>query len=327
MRHHRWFISIGVLRTVIRLLFSLLVSFGSAALAAQPLVAPAELAAKLGASRLRIIDIREGKIGSKSAYELGHIAGAQHAPYAEWRGPTESPGKLPATETLTALIQQLGIDRTTPVVVVYEGEDSTDFGSAARVYWTLKAAGVPTLSVLNGGMTAWRAAGLPLSSEAPVRAPSNFQVTLDPRLIATRDEVAQAVRNRSARLVDTRPAAFFAGETRHPAAKTPGTIVGAKNVSHEVWFTQDAQLLPAGDIKRVAQQAGVDTDQPTISFCNTGQWAATNWFVLSELLGHGNVKLYPESVVDWSHARLAMDNVPSRLQQFWQQLKVASGAP
>jgi thiosulfate/3-mercaptopyruvate sulfurtransferase len=315
---------------VIRWFFSLLVYLASvSAIAAQPLLTPAELAAKLGDSRLRIVDIRNDKINGKSAYELGHIAGAQHVPYARWRGPAESPGKLPTAEALTALIQPLGIDRTTPVVVVYEGKDSTDFGSAARVYWTLKAAGVSTISVLNGGMTAWRAAGLPVSTETSVRAPSSFQAALDPRLIATRDEVAQVVVNRSARLLDARPVAYFAGETRHPAARTPGTIVGAKNVSHDVWFTNDGKLLPTDDIKQVAQQEGVwseaMSDRPTISFCNTGHWAATSWFVLSELLGQDGVKLYPESVVDWSNAGLAMDNVPNRLQQFWLQLKVARG--
>jgi thiosulfate/3-mercaptopyruvate sulfurtransferase len=315
---------------VIRWLFSLLVSLASvSAIAAQPLLTPAELAAKLGDSRLRIVDIRDDKINGKSTYELGHIAGAQHAPYAKWRGPAESPGKLPTIDALTALIQSLSIDRTTPVVVVYEGKDSTDFGSAARVYWTLKAAGVPTISVLNGGMTAWRTAGLPVSTETSVRAPSSFQAALDPRLIATRDDVAQVVANRSARLLDTRPVAYFAGETRHTAARTPGTIVGAKNVSHDVWFTKDGKLLPTDDLKRIARQEGVwsvtMSDQPTISFCNTGQWAATSWFVLSELLGQDDVKLYPESVVDWSNAGLAMDNVPNRLQQFWLQLKVASG--
>ncbi len=321
----------GVFRSVIRFLFSLFASLGFlTAAGAQPLVAPAELAARLGDSKLRIVDIREGQeneIGGKPAFDLGHVAGAQHAPYSKWRGPAESPGRLPPLDSLTALIQQLGIDRTTPVVVVYEGKSSTDFGSAARVYWTLKTAGVATLSVLNGGMTAWRAAGLPVSTETSARAPSSFQITLDPRLIATRDEVAQAVGNRSARLLDARPAAYFAGEERHVAARAPGTIVGAKNVSHDVWFTKDGQLLPGDDIKRIAKQAGVVTDRPTISFCNTGHWAATNWFVLSELLGQDNVTLYPESVVDWSNAGLAMDNVPNRLQQFWLQLKVASGAP
>ena len=243
---------------VIRLLFSSLALFVSAAaIAAQPLVTPAELAGQLGDSRLRIVDIRDGKVEGKTAYEIGHIAGAQHAPYAKWRGPKDSPGKLPPTAALTSLVQQLGIDDKTPVVVVYEGKDSTDFGSAARVYWTLKAAGVPKLSILNGGMTAWRAAGLPVVTSTTARAPSSFQAALDPRLIATRDEVAQVVINRSARLLDTRPATYFAGQTRHTAARTPGTIVGAKNVSHEVWFAKDAQLLPTDDIKRVAQQAGV----------------------------------------------------------------------
>jgi thiosulfate/3-mercaptopyruvate sulfurtransferase len=294
---------------------------------AQPLLAPVELAAKLGDPKLRIVDTRDAKVGGKTAYEIGHIARAQHAPYAKWRGPAESPGKLPSQDTLTALIQQLGIDRSTPVVVVYEGKDPTDFGSAARVYWTLKAAGVPTLSVLNGGMTAWRAAGLPVSTETSSRSPSKFEVMLDPALVATRDEVAQAVGNRSARLLDARPAAFFAGETRHPAAKAPGTIFGAKNISHDVWFARDGKLLPSDDIKRVAQQNEVDIGQSTISFCNTGHWAATNWFVLSELLGQKDVKLYPESIVEWSNAGLAMDNVPKRLHQFWLQLKVASGAP
>ena len=178
---------------MIRLLFSLLVV---ACLGERNRGATARHAGRTGSEAGRFETAhrrhpRRPRSGGKSAYELGHIAGAQHAPYAKWRGPAESPGKLPAVDALTALIQQLGIDRTTPVVVVYEGKDSTDFGSAARVYWTLKAAGVSTLSVLNGGMTAWRAAGLPISTETSARAPSSFQITLDSRLIATRDEVAQ----------------------------------------------------------------------------------------------------------------------------------------
>jgi len=93
-----------------------------------------------------------------------------------------------------------------------------------------------------------------------------------------------------------------------------------------VWFAKDSgALLPAADVQRVAQEHGVQTDQPTVSFCNTGHWAATNWFVLSEVLGQKDVKLYPESTVGWSQAGLPMGNVPSRLAQFWLQLKEATG--
>lgn len=295
--------------------------------AAQPLVTPAELSARLAEPQLRIIDIRDGRNDAgKSPYEVTHIAGSLAAPYSKWRGPKDNPGKLPGEPALTALLRSLGIDAATPVVVVYEGSNSTDFGAAARVYWTLKAAGVKHLSILNGGVKAWRAANLPMTAEVPAIAPSTFTVKIDPTLVATQDEVASVLGKDTVRLLDARPASYFLGATRHAAAKTPGTLVGAKNVDQAVWFAQDSgALLPAADVQRIAQQAGVQTDQPTVSFCNTGHWAATNWFVLSEVLGQKDVKLYPESTVGWSQAGLPMANVPTRLGQFWLQLMEATG--
>ena len=61
--------------------------------------------------------------------------------------------------------------------------------------------------------------------------------------------------------------------------------------------------------------------KPTVTFCNTGHWAAINWFVLSELLGRENVLLYPESVVAWSRRDLPMDHEPSRLQALAREAK------
>jgi len=141
------------------------------------------------------------------------------------------------------------------------------------VYWTLKAAGVKNLSILNGGVKAWRAANLPLVTEVPAIAASTFTVKIDPKLVATQDEVASVIGKDGVRLLDARPAPHFFGETRHAAARTPGTLVGAKNVDQAVWFADSSgALLPAADVKRVAQDNGVQTDQPTVSFCNTGHW-------------------------------------------------------
>jgi thiosulfate/3-mercaptopyruvate sulfurtransferase len=228
---------------------------------------------------------------------------------------------------LTELLRSLGIDRTSRVVVVYAGKDATDFGAAARVVWTLKAAGVEDVAILNGGLKAWRAENRALSTDVPVVARSDFSAALDPRLVATQEEVQQAIANDKVRLLDARPAPYFAGEAKHAAAAVPGTLVGAKNVDHAVWFAgNSAALRPAAEIREIAQQQGIQTDQPTVSFCNTGHWAATNWFVLSEVLGQRNVKLYPESMVAWSNAGLPMANVPSRFYQFWLQLKEAAGS-
>ena len=166
--------------------------------AAQPLVSPADLAARLTDPQLRVLDIRarDGK-DAASTYAGGHVPGALSAPYPRWRGPKENPGALPDVTQLTALVRSLGIDATTPVVVVYEGSDSTEFGAAARVYWTLKAAGLSQLAILNGGMKAWRAAGEPVTTDVRSVTPSTYAVRWDPRLIATQDEVAQAADRRN----------------------------------------------------------------------------------------------------------------------------------
>lgn len=298
---------------------------------AAPLVEPAELAAKLNDPAVRIVDVRDGRNeAGKTPYELGHLPGAVHAPYSQWRGPKENPGALPDAARLTQLIQRLGLDRDTEAVLVYEGKDATDFGSAARVYFTLKAAGLSKLSILNGGMKAWRAAGKPVTTDVASVKPSGYVASLDERMIATRQEVEQAVKGRTATLIDARPPAFFQGETRHAAAKVPGTIEGAKNVSHSVWFGKDSSaLLPADEIRRIAQSNGIvpaPQGSQTVSFCNTGHWASTNWFVLSEVLGDRNVAMYPDSMVDWSASGLPMSNVPNRLKQLLIDLKLATGS-
>ena len=306
---------------LVRLVLLLLPLAGAASAAAlPPLLAPGELAARLNDGTLRVIDIR-------AADDLAYVPGAVAAPYADWRGPPENPGRLPDAASLSALLQRLGIDASTPVVVVHEGDDATDFGAAARVYWTLKTAGVGQVSILDGGMKSWLAAGLPTAAAPSAPAPTTYQVRIDDRWLATRAQVAAASGSSSSRLLDARPAAFFLGEKKHPAARAPGTLAGAKNVEHTVWFVPGtAQLASPQAIGATARRLGIDADLPTVSFCNTGHWAATQWFVLSEVLGGRQVRLYPESMVDWSRSGREMANVPTRLQQFLMQLRAAFGA-
>lgn len=309
-------------RWILRLLLFAFPFAAAAQAALPPLLTPAELSARLGNAGLRVLDIRDP--GDKPAV----VPGAVSAPYANWRGPASDPGRLPGVDALTALLQRLGVDASTPVVVVHEGSDATDFGAAARVYWTLKTAGIAQAAILNGGMTAWRAAGLPTAAAPVVPPPSRYQARIDARWLATRGDVEQAIAAGSHwHLLDARPVAFFLGEKRHAAARVPGTLIGARNVEHTVWFVPGSGVLASAEaIRATAQRLYVDPDAPTVSFCNTGHWAATQWFVLSEILGGREVRLYPESMVDWSRANLAMANVPSRLQQFWAQLRAAFGA-
>lgn len=291
-----------------------------------PLVTPAELQSLIGQPDIRVVDIREGKTEQgQTLYDAGHVPGAVSAPYSRWRGAKDNPGALPALDKLTETIRSAGLAPDTRVVIVSTGADASDFGAAARVYWTLKVAGLHDLSILNGGYKAWAEAKLPTSSETTKVAASQYTPVIDTSLIATREQVA-ALDTSKVQLVDARPKAFFDGETRHAGARIPGTLAGAKNLSHASWFrTGSGTFVAPEEAQRIASQAGLDGDADTVSFCNTGHWAATNWFALSEVLGEKNVRMYPESMVEWSKSDLPMANVPNRAQQlaidarFWWQ--------
>lgn len=292
------------------LAFVLSLAAAGLSFAAQPLLTPAELQAQLGKPNVRVIDIRD-----PTSYAAQHIPGAVNAPYGKWRGPTSNPGELPPLSKLGALVQSLGLTPATHAVVVSSGSDATDFGASARVYWTLKVLGLKELSILNGGAKAWAEAKLPQDDRPVTVAASTYAPQLDASLIASRDEVAQKAGTGAAVLVDARPADFFQGETRHQAAKLPGTLEGAVNVEHSRFFDGNSAVF----VPEKARQASVpvDPNKEAVAFCNTGHWAATDWFALSEIAGHKNIKLYPGSMVDWTQdpKGLPMANVPGRAKQ------------
>lgn len=275
----------------------------------KPLLAPLELEEILEAKAdIRIVQVSGEVTG-------GLIPGTLASTYAEWRGPAENPGALPDIAALQALVQRLGIARDTPVVVVHSGADPTDMGTATRVYWTLKSLGVVDLAVLNGGLAAWTEAGLPSVDARAVVAPSSFVPELsDQWRITTAEIEAMVDGGEAARLVDARPSGFFEGLQWSIAR--PGTIRGAQSFTFERWF-DGAAMVDAARAREIAVENGL-TDAPlTVSFCNTGHWASINWFALSELAGVENVRLYAESMAEWTQAGGLLDNEPGRMTYYY----------
>ena len=263
-----------------------------------PLLTPDALAELDGAEDLRLVDLR-----APEAYAEGHVAGAVNVPYPAWRGPAENPGALIDEDRLTQNLQALGAEPDSRVVVLYQGQDATDFGAAARVYWTIKSAGIDDVAILNGGVNAWTEAGHDLSTAAPEVEPSDTGFTFSDQWLATAEEVEEAVADEGgAMLVDARPDAFFRGETKHPAARWAGTLADAVNITFTNWFLPEEPVFSADPqaIRDRADEAGWAPGTTIVSFCNTGHWAAINWFALSEIAGIEDVKLYPESMVGWS---------------------------
>ena len=282
-----------------------------------PLVAPEWLAQHLDSSNLVLLDVRSDFDGGNDvAFEQAHIPGSVHSDYqdAGWRveqGGT--PGMRPDVQELEVLIRSLGIDRNSVVVIIPAGTGPTDFGSAARVYWTLKSAGLDQLGILNGGFKAWRSRGLPVSAGSVSRTPetSDFKARWSDRWLASLDRVKELVAGRSdggtdsgARLIDARPAPYFRGERKSWQSHRAGTLPEAGNLVHSALVNRRAggHFVDREQVRAVLEERGLmaASQQPLITFCTTGHWASTDWFVLSEVAGFEDVRLYDGSMVQWT---------------------------
>ncbi|QIE43735.1 sulfurtransferase (plasmid) [Rhodobacteraceae bacterium SC52] len=284
-----------------------------------PLISVQDLVATQAEVDPLVIDIRAA---NEDGYAGGHIAGAVSAPYGLFRGPAENPGQLVPEDKLTEVLRSLGVTTDRPTVVVHQGSNETDFGAAARVYWTLKSSGVSQLAILNGGINAWTEAGEALEKTIVTPTPSDITVSFSDQWLATSDEVLAVVNGeQNALLLDARPEEFWSGQTSHAAAAKPGTLPQSKYFTHSTWFGGGPVIVDADAARDLAAQQGFTDESEIVSFCNTGHWAATNWFALSELAGIENVKLYPESMVGWSNKGYEMANVPGLLQNLWTQIK------
>jgi thiosulfate/3-mercaptopyruvate sulfurtransferase len=269
---------------------------------AKPLVSVQWLNVHGTEANLVVLDIRSAiDGGGTQAYLAGHIPGSVHSDYdkAGWRVTRNNvPFMLPTVPELEKLIGDTGIDENSHVVVVPAGVSYTDFGSAARVYWTLKVVGVKDVSILDGGVAAWKAAGLPLDSGTVAPSPTIFTATLDPSLIAALPQVEKIEQSGGATLIDARPASFYSGLEKAPNAQAYGHIPGALDLdSARFYDAATNRLKPTAELAAIAAQVPAG---PAVSYCNTGHWAATDWFVLHELLGRAQVRLYDGSMVEWT---------------------------
>ncbi|MEP2924497.1 MAG: sulfurtransferase [Bauldia litoralis] len=282
-----------------------LAAFASPALAldgAGPLVDAAWVVDHAGQENVVIVDVR-GDVENTDLGDKPYIAHAVSAPYgtAGWRTEIDGvPGKIPPVADITGLIESLGIDNDDHVVIVPWGTDSTEFGSATRIYWTFRYLGHDAVSILDGGWRQYDAAGGERVAEPVTPETSSFEVTINDTLLATTEDVLAALENKTP-LVDGRPVEQFRGESKSPVVAAAGTIPGSVNLPHsELYSGEYAQFAQPETVAALASAVGVGADNANITFCNTGHWASVAWFGLSEVLGNDKTAMYDGSMAEWT---------------------------
>ncbi|MBW6506046.1 MAG: sulfurtransferase [Rhodobacteraceae bacterium] len=266
-----------------------------------PLASAAWLRANIDRPDLVVIDIR-GRTANDD-FAAGHVPGAVFSAYpGEWRGKGDIAGAVPETADLQATIAALGVNTDSLVVIVPAGTNSTEFGGAARLYWSFKYTGHDGVAILDGGWPAWVAdAANPVATGVAEVVAGNFTAELRPELLATTEQVEAALAA-GIPLIDARPAEQYAGAKKAGAAKRAGHIPGAASLDSDLFYDAASnRIKPLDDLRALVPVAlGGDTGVQAITYCNAGHWSATDWFVLHELLGYQNLALYVDSMIGWT---------------------------
>jgi thiosulfate/3-mercaptopyruvate sulfurtransferase len=183
---------------------------------------------------------------------------------------------------------------------------------AAYTYWYLRYYGHDNVLLMNGPREKWLGEDRPTSTDVPSYPAATFVAKPgDDSIRAYRDDVLSALTS-SAKLVDVRSPAEYAGELIAPAgyeqegAQRPGHIPGAASVPWASAVAENGTFKSREDLEELYGGKGVLDGSPIIAYCRIGERSAHTWFVLHELLGRSDVRNYDGSWTEWG----SLVNVP-----------------
>ncbi|MCB9204134.1 MAG: sulfurtransferase [Flavobacteriales bacterium] len=246
-----------------------------------------------------LIDIRKPE-----EFQSGHIPNALNV----WRNQITDTsyaygGMMPGKSQVESLLSNLGIQQT-DTIVIYDDKAECD---AARLWWILKFYGHKHIKLLNGGLTAWRAADGELSADSSLNESTEYHFTVSPdsTILSLISDVELALLDSEVIVLDTRGDSEHSGSEHKIGAARAGNIEGSKNLdwAMAVDYNATKKFLPAHDLKIMYASIGIDGREPVITYCHTGVRSAHTLFVLTELLGYRNIRNYDGSWTEWSHLR------------------------
>jgi thiosulfate/3-mercaptopyruvate sulfurtransferase len=257
------------------------------------------LSEQLGRPGLRILDLRWRPDGSaRAVHAVGHIPGAVPI---DWRADlTEDSGDgeailLANPERIGPLAERAGIsDGTT--VVVYDDSQSV---FAARAWWSLRAYGLESVRILDGGYPAWVSEGRPISNAEVTPMPSGFTVRGPNRTRLTTADVRGLLGAPDVTLLDARAPSEYKGFEGN--SKRLGHIPGALNVPVGATSEPGTQRLRDGaHLRALLHTSNVSRGRRMVCYDGSGIAAAKLAFVLT-LLGHEDVAVYDGGWAEWGN--------------------------
>ena len=234
---------------------------------------------------------------AREEYLAEHIPGALFFDLERIADPDNPlPRKIPSRDRFAQEVGVLGIDNRTHVVAY----DTLGLYSAARVWWLFRQYGYDNVSVLDGGLKAWKAANLAVEAGDVTALPRTF-VPGEPRnLLALWPDVLKSSKDRETQILDARTAGRFAGTEmdRYPGTR-PGHIPNSVNLYWADLLEPDTRkLLPPDVIRERIAKAGITPERPVTLTCGSGLTACILALGL-HLTGRDDWRVYDGSWDEW----------------------------
>ena len=295
-----WLKSVA-LAVMLLLPFAVTAPVQAAARGIDPIVSADWLEKNLNNPNLVIVDLRKVE-----EYKTGHVPGAVNVFYGSWaikKG--ELLNELPSMDDLAEVIGGAGIGANSLVVLVDKVEKVPDQFGMTRVAWTLKYAGVNNVAILNGGQNQWVAEKRALSQDMVIAKAKPYKAAWNKNLFVDKSTVIAKLGK--ATIIDNRAPAFYEGKEKLAFVPKLGRIKGAVNLPVGQLYTGEGLYKDKATLASLAAKAtGADLDKEYILYCDTGK-TCTSWaFIMTELLGYKDVKVYDGSSMEW----LADPNAP-----------------
>ena len=265
------------------------------------LLSPDELAARQAAGPIVVIDTRDPQ-----AYAAGHIPGACNLREIFTFLATSSPNGLQELkDSFSSQFGGIGLSGA-EAAVLYEDAMNTGYGQSCRGYYLLTWMGYPQVHVLNGGFSAWQAAGLPTSTEVPRPAPKAFPTDLRQADVMLAKEDVRAALGTDKVLLDVRDIDGWIGESSSPYGKDfaprKGRLPGARWIE---WYRfmkpgPHGQVIKSpAEVRAECATAAISVEDDIYLYCFKGARASNTYLALKQA-GFDKVRIYFGSWNEWS---------------------------
>ena len=230
----------------------------------------------------------------KADYDKEHIEGSRFL-WPDWLAFDKPEGSMyaPDAKTATRVLQDLGINKNSKIVICHRGSDVT---IAARMFMTLEHFGLKgQVSFLNGGIEAWKKSGYAVTNKTTAFKKGNYVATVTGTLV-DKEYVLNALNTKSVEVVDARAKRWYDGDpTGNPR---DGHITGAKNIPYPDMVDSTNSIKPVPILEKNFTAVVPDKNKEVVVYCFIGQTACVDYLV-GRSLGY-TMKVYDGSMQEWS---------------------------